>query len=194
MPGFLRRRDDLERRLRRERPQPRAELVRLLTQRLQPGRSAGRPNRARLGLAAAVSAATVVSLGAFGGLGYAASSVGDVVHVAKVVVVPVRHAKHATPRRTKAPRAHARPHATKPAKTSVAPTSHTRRKSFTSAAAQYGSMVELCHNGHVITVGQEVEKAHLAHGDTVGKCKAGAFKPPSGTKGVVATSRPKSTG
>jgi RTX calcium-binding nonapeptide repeat (4 copies) len=45
-----------------------------------------------------------------------------------------------------------------------------------SAAADQYNKVTLCHNGHEITVAQSAVAAHLAQGDTLGKCKA--FAPP----------------
>ena len=40
--------------------------------------------------------------------------------------------------------------------------------------------VTLCHNGHIITVGEPAQEAHLAHGDTHGDT-LGACEPPTGT-------------
>src|SRR4051794_9529084 len=47
--------------------------------------------------------------------------------------------------------------------------------SISAAEAQYGK-VTLCHNGHEITVSQNAVPAHLAQGDTIGKCPV--FAPP----------------
>jgi hypothetical protein len=85
--GFWKREDDLEQRLRRERPVlpagPVAALMRLIdSSRSQPMRSF------RLGLAAAVSAVMLVALAAFGGLGYAASSVKEAVQAAVHIAAP----------------------------------------------------------------------------------------------------------
>jgi hypothetical protein len=45
-----------------------------------------------------------------------------------------------------------------------------------SAAADQYSKVTLCHRGHEITVSQNAVPAHLAQGDTIGKCPV--FAPP----------------
>jgi hypothetical protein len=86
---FWKRQDELERRLRRERPVPPALLVNTLLQQIDatPGR---RRSSFRLGLAAAVSVAMLLALGAFGGLGYAASSVRHAVQAAVHVVGPTK--------------------------------------------------------------------------------------------------------
>jgi hypothetical protein len=87
---FWEREDELERRLRRERPVPPARLVAALMQRIEA--LSQHPRRPfRLGLAAAVTAAILVALTLFGGLGYAASSVRDAVQAAVHVVAPTSH-------------------------------------------------------------------------------------------------------
>ncbi len=48
--------------------------------------------------------------------------------------------------------------------------------SISSAAADQYGKVTLCHNGHEITVAQQAVPAHLAQGDTIGKCPV--FAPP----------------
>jgi hypothetical protein len=85
--GFWKREDELERRLRRERPVPSAEFVAALMRRIGASRTQPR-STFRLGLAAAVSAAMLVALAAFGGLGYAASSVKEAVKAAVHVAAP----------------------------------------------------------------------------------------------------------
>jgi hypothetical protein len=86
MSDFWKRRDDLERRLRDERPTPRTDFMESLTAKVQSPRRRRSP--LRLGIASGVSIAMVVALGAFGGLGYAALSLKEAVHaVSKIVVV-----------------------------------------------------------------------------------------------------------
>jgi hypothetical protein len=86
MSGFWKRGDDLERRLRHERPTPRADFMDSLTEKVESPRRRRSP--LRLGFATGITVAMVVALGAFGGLSYAASSVNDAVHAAlKIVVV-----------------------------------------------------------------------------------------------------------
>jgi hypothetical protein len=84
--SFIRRRhaDSLENELRRNRPEPREEFVRELTARISADRPARQRSRGRYGLAAALTAAMVVAVGAFGGIGYAASSVTHAAHAVAV--------------------------------------------------------------------------------------------------------------
>ena len=172
MSKFFQRGDDLERELRRNRPEPRTEFLASMVERVgRERRSAGK--RMRLGFAGALTAMIVISLGVFGGLGYAASAVHSVAHVATKIVKPSKP---------------------KPV------------KQLSSAGAQYPKKVKVCHKGKTITISQSALPAHLAHGDTPGECKKGAFKPNSkgaknngkNGKGVLGTSRtgvdPNSTG
>jgi hypothetical protein len=87
--GFWKREDELERRLRRERPVPPARLVDTLLQRIE-ATHVRRRSSFRLGLAAAVSVTMLLALAAFGGLGYAASSVQHAVRAAAQVVGPTK--------------------------------------------------------------------------------------------------------
>jgi hypothetical protein len=64
--------DDLERRLRAARPEPRAEFVQALARDVE---RTGRPRAVRLALAGALTAIAVATFGAAGGLGYAAKAV-----------------------------------------------------------------------------------------------------------------------
>jgi hypothetical protein len=66
--------DDLEGRLRSQRPRPRAAFVEALSVRVRESRSARRRRPARVGVAAALAFGMLVSLGAVGGLGYAANA------------------------------------------------------------------------------------------------------------------------
>lgn len=70
-----------------------------------------------------------------------------------------------------------------------------------SAGAQYGSKVTLCHKGHMISVDSNAVSAHLAAGDTLGACKStsGPFVAAAHTASVsqpvlVSHSAPKTTG
>jgi hypothetical protein len=90
MADLFKRRDDLERMLRRERPAPPADFVESLARRVVSTPSERR-STFRLGLAATVTVVLVISLAAFGGLGYAATSVKHAVHTAVHVVAPAKH-------------------------------------------------------------------------------------------------------
>ena len=113
MADRFKRRDDLERMLRGDRPTPPAEFVESLARRVVAS-PPGRRGTFRLGLAATVTAVLVVSLAAFGGLGYAATSVKHAVHTAVHVVAPAKHYAAAKP------------------------------AGFNSAAAEYGKKVNVC--------------------------------------------------
>jgi hypothetical protein len=89
MNRFWKRQDELERRLRRERPVPSARLVDTLLRQID-ATPVRRRSSFRLGLAAAASVAMLLALGVFGGIGYAASSVQHAVQAAVHVVGPTK--------------------------------------------------------------------------------------------------------
>jgi hypothetical protein len=79
---------ELEARLRAARPQPREEFVSGLAARVRSDRVRARGRSFRLGFAGVLTAAMLVSLAAFGGLGYAASGVAQVAHAVTHVFSP----------------------------------------------------------------------------------------------------------
>jgi hypothetical protein len=90
----------LGRRLRSERPEPSHDFVGSLLERLDaaaPAKRARRSPALRVGLASAVSLAFLVSLSAFGGLGYAANSLANVGRTASHVVIPQQHRAQPAP-------------------------------------------------------------------------------------------------
>src|SRR5664279_4898301 len=92
MKRFWKHGDQLERELRAQSPKPRADFLHALESRIVGeghGRSAG---RVRIGLAVALAVGMISALGAFGGLGYAATGVTHVVQAATHVVAPAHHA------------------------------------------------------------------------------------------------------
>jgi len=92
MKRFWKHGDRLERELRAQRPEPRADFLHALESRI---RSEGQwlpSRRLRLGLASALTVATVTAVGAFGGLGYAATGVTNAVQAATHIVAPAHHA------------------------------------------------------------------------------------------------------
>jgi hypothetical protein len=94
--SFWNRRDELERRLRAERPQPPGELVDALETRIHDSRYR-RPGRVlRTGVAVAVSGGMLAALAGFGGLGYAATGVSHAVKSAVHVVAPAHKSGPAT--------------------------------------------------------------------------------------------------
>jgi hypothetical protein len=182
---FFQRGDDLERELRRNRPEPRAEFLASMVDKVGRERRSTAP-RLRLGFAGALTTMIVVSLGAFGGLSYAASAVQSVAHVVTKVVTP------SAPHVAKAPQA-----------------------PLSSAAAQYPKPIKICHfdkrgEGHTQTIDEGNWPAFRSNGDHKGKCdQHGEFKPGSAAakaaakkkknaKGVLGTTRrgvnPSSTG
>src|SRR5207253_2026383 len=97
-------------------------------------------------------------LAGFGGLGYAASAVREVTHVARAAVVQPKAKKH-------------------PVKV------HKVEQPLSSAAAQYGHLVALCVDvgkqaEHTVHVGEDAVPSYLARGAHRGAChKGGVFKP-----------------
>jgi hypothetical protein len=89
--------DGLERELRAARPEPRKEFLRAVESRISREGGRQRAGSFRLGLAGAVTAAMVISLAAFGGLGYAATGVGNAVKTAVHVVAPAKKATPSSP-------------------------------------------------------------------------------------------------
>jgi len=88
MRGFWKREDKLERELRAQRPEPRADFLHSLATKVD-GKAYRRPARPlRLGLAAALTVGMLVALASFGGLGYAATGVSHAVKAATHVVAP----------------------------------------------------------------------------------------------------------
>jgi hypothetical protein len=85
--GIWRGRDEVERKLRTQRPEPRRELVDEIASRMVGGRRRSH-RRVRLGFAVALSVGMLVALGSVGGLGYAANGVTHAVSSAVHAVVP----------------------------------------------------------------------------------------------------------
>ena len=81
---------DLERALRSQRPEPSAELVRMLTTKVRSERQVN-TSRLRVAVAAALTVVMLVSLASIGGIGYAASGVRNVVHSVQHIGKPARH-------------------------------------------------------------------------------------------------------
>jgi hypothetical protein len=143
MTGFWKRGDELERKLRAERPEPRSEFVQSLADDVSSKRHR-RPTRMRIVFVTAVTGALALSLSTFGGLSYAASAVK---YAAVAVVAPVTHDDGA-PGQNKAD----------------------HNDSVSSAQAQYGDTVTVCHHGVTLTINVHALPSHLAHGDTIGPC------------------------
>jgi hypothetical protein len=144
LAGFWKRGDEIERKLRAERPEPRSEFVQSLADDVSSKRHR-RPTRMRVVFVTAVTGALALSLSTFGGLSYAASAVK---HVAVAVVAPVTHDDGGHGQDNKPD----------------------HNGSVSSAQAQYGNKVTVCHHGITLSINVHALPAHLAHGDTVGAC------------------------
>ena len=152
MRRFWKRGDGLERELRAQRPEPRKEFLRALESRMS-GDRYRRPARSlRVGLVGALTAAMLVALAAFGGLGYAATGVSHAVTAATHVVAP---AHKAAPAKKAAPARPAQP--------------------LTSAQAQY--LVTMCFLRHTIRVDSRAVFILRLLGARLGACGGGRTPP-----------------
>ena len=142
--------NEIEARLRHERPAPPRELVDELVARIEADSArALRPTRPRIALVGVVGAVTLFAFGASGGLGYAQSAVsGAASSTADAVVAVVT---------------------TQPQNKKPASGQNTVNGSQPSHQ-QYQEKVLVCHNGHTISISSSAVPAHLRHGDTLGAC------------------------
>jgi hypothetical protein len=81
-------RREAERRIRALRPEPRREFVEQLSASIEPVRRGGQGFRARVAFSGALTALLLAGLGTVGGIGYAATAVGQAAHVVKKAFVP----------------------------------------------------------------------------------------------------------
>src|SRR4051812_49160771 len=88
------RKNDLEARLRSQRPEPRQEFLASLADTVRSDRAKRRTPHLRVVFAGGLTAALLVALASFGGLGYAASSSWHAVNAAAKAVHPAK--KHRT--------------------------------------------------------------------------------------------------
>jgi hypothetical protein len=166
-----RRRDDLERRLHNDRPQPPDEFISRLTERLTP-----EPVRRRSGwsiaLAAAFTTLLTVALALTGGIGYAAGAAKDGTTAVTSLVTnsdnPGKSAESAGKANKSSDQSGAADESAKQSDDSGAP----------SLSASQGDHKEaVCHvppgnpdNPQTILVDESAVETHLDHGDTLGAC------------------------
>jgi hypothetical protein len=143
MARWNRRSDDLEGELRANRPEAPAHFVKSLSLRIgEAAHEQERHGAFRRGLAAAVTVAVFGALASFGGLSYAASGAAHGVKAVKKAVT----------------------------------SSQPRVVKETPAGNQYAEKkTTICHHAGprhrvTITVANAALPAHLAHGDTIGRC------------------------
>jgi hypothetical protein len=137
-------RDSMERKLRRDRPQPSDDLVQRITEDIS-----GRPARRRLnlGLAFALTAALTVAFALTGGIGYAASAASKGTNAITGLVSAENSAKV---KGQQSKGASAKQYGQKVLICHIPPGNP--------------------DNAHTISVAQAAVPAHLAHGDTLGPC------------------------
>lgn len=144
MRGFWRREPQgLEAELRANRPEPSTDLVRSLSAKIEDDRRRTRLyGLSRVAFAGGLTVLMLGSLGAFGGLGYAASGTKSVVNVVKRAVAPSR------------------------------PTTVQRSAAQDQYAPQKVTICHHAgpNKTVTITISESALPAHLAHGDTVGPC------------------------
>jgi hypothetical protein len=154
---------ELERELRRNRPQPRDEFVQMLSNRVERESRLGRSLRSRIAGVAIASAVMLAAVGAFGGIGYAANSVKDVVKVAKSVVVAAKGDDKKSNGDNKG--GDNKGGGDKGGKGDDGGKPDDK---------EYGHKKKICHNPgphqETIEVSDNAVPAHLAHGDSLGEC------------------------
>lgn len=155
--------DELERELRRQRPQPRRELVATISGRVHE-QHRRRPVGLRLGFAAAFSAVVLVGLALVGGLGYAAGAVQSAARTAEHAVTPANPP--------------ANPPGPKPVQAVAISSADTQYK--VAFCKHYGDRK---HKAKTILISSAAVPAHLKHDDPgshVGACTPADFGGGSG--------------
>ena len=137
-------RDSMERKLRRDRPQPSDDLVQRITEDVS-----GRPARRRLnlGLAFALTAALTVAFALTGGIGYAASAASK----GTTALTQLVSGKG-------------------PAKVKGQQSKGSSAKQYGQKVLICHIPPGNPDNAHTISVAQSAVPAHVAHGDTLGAC------------------------
>ena len=168
MNRFLKRNEDseLERELRRNRPQLRAEFLQMLSDRVESQSRLRRSLRPRIAAVAVASAAMLAAVAAFGGVGYAATGIHDVVVSAAKVVGVAAKGDHKKSGDSKSQGDKKSGGDNKGAKGDNGGKPDDK---------EYGHKKKVCHNPgthqQTIEVADNAVAVHLAHGDYLGECK-----------------------
>lgn len=155
---------ELEAALRANRPAPRPEFVAALAERVESTAPKTQHSTLRLGFAGGLTAALLVALASFGGLGYAAAGAANAVQSLERV---------------------AKPSAPKAVDVSAAQNQYARKVTICHHTGSKKNPTQ------TITVSENAVPAHQRHGDTIGPCPTGVrgaqFTPGSGVLGVSQT-------
>ena len=163
MKRFLKRKDgsDLEAQLRRDRPEPPAELMQKLTDRVVEDSRQHRRPRARIAAVGIALAAMLAAFGAFGGIGYAANAIKTAVVTAKTVVVAPLQAN--TPKSNNTQN-----------QNNGQNNNNNNQGGGNPDDKEYGHTTKICHkpgrHQQTLDVSDNAVPAHLAHGDYLGAC------------------------
>ena len=168
--------DDLERRLRRDRPEPRPEFLAMLSDRIADRPRHRRAMSRRFALVGAVTAVMLIAMSAVGGLGYAATAVKGVAEVAKAVVVAPA-SKVVAPVVTAGKSDNKESSKSGNNQSGNSGNKESGKKDDKGDKAdkkEYGHKKHMCHkpgkNQQDIDVDDNAVPAHLAQGDTLGVC------------------------
>lgn len=184
MNSFFKRGKDseLERELRRNRPQPRDEFVQMLSNRVERESRLRRSLRSRVAGVAVASAVMLAAVGAFGGIGYAANGVKDVVKVAQSVVVAAKGDTKKSNSDNKGGKGDNKggngdnKGGNGDNKGGNGNNNGKGDNGGKPDDKQYGHKKKICHepgpHQRTIEVGDDAVPAHLAHGDYLGECKS----------------------
>lgn len=153
--------DDLERRLRQDRPEPRPEFLAMLSDRIADRPRHSRAMSRRFALVGAVTAVMLIAMSAVGGLGYAAAAVQGVASAAKAVVVAPAKSDNKESSKSENNQS---------GNSGNNESGNKDDKGDKADKKEYGHKEKMCHKKNTIDVDSNAVPAHLAQGDTRGEC------------------------